>query len=65
MAALTGYLRIAADKHYFTDVLVGAIVGSAIGVAVPYFAHRPSTDAPDGPPAARGGVPAMSFGGAF
>ena len=31
LASATGYLRIAADKHYFSDVFVGAIVGSLIG----------------------------------
>lgn len=31
LATATGYLRIAADKHYFTDVFVGAIVGSTVG----------------------------------
>ena len=31
LAAGTGYFRIAADKHYFSDVFVGAIVGSLIG----------------------------------
>ena len=31
LATATGYFRIAADKHYFTDVLTGAIVGSLIG----------------------------------
>jgi membrane-associated phospholipid phosphatase len=40
-AAFTGYLRMAADKHYLTDVLVGAGVGSLIGWAVPYLFHRP------------------------
>ncbi|MET0283785.1 MAG: phosphatase PAP2 family protein [Polyangiales bacterium] len=39
LATLTGYLRIAADRHYFTDVLTGALVGSAIGVLVPWL-HR-------------------------
>ncbi len=39
-AAVVGYLRIAADQHYFTDVLVGAAAGSAIGFAVPYGFHR-------------------------
>ena len=34
-ASMTGWLRIAADKHYFTDVLAGMLVGSAVGVAVP------------------------------
>lgn len=34
LAAATGYFRIAADKHYFTDVLTGAIIGTAIGYMV-------------------------------
>jgi membrane-associated phospholipid phosphatase len=42
LLATTGsYLRIAADRHYATDVMTGAVVGSAIGFSVPYFAHRP------------------------
>jgi membrane-associated phospholipid phosphatase len=41
IAALTGYLRIAADKHYATDVITGAVVGSAMGFAVPFLFHRP------------------------
>ena len=40
-AATTGWLRIAADKHYFTDVVVGAFVGSAIGY---FIAHQRSKD---------------------
>jgi membrane-associated phospholipid phosphatase len=40
LAATTGYLRIAGDKHYFTDVLTGAVVGSFVGFAVPYWLHR-------------------------
>jgi len=39
-AALTSYLRIAADKHYATDVLTGALIGSATGFAIPYLFHR-------------------------
>ena len=35
VAAATAYLRIAADRHYASDVTAGAIVGSAIGGAVP------------------------------
>ena len=31
IASLTGYFRIAADKHYVTDVIVGSIMGSLIG----------------------------------
>jgi len=41
LATTGGYLRIAADRHYATDVIAGAVVGSAIGFGVPYFAHRP------------------------
>ncbi len=41
LAATATYLRIAADKHYFTDVFTGIAVGSAIGVLVPWLAHRP------------------------
>lgn len=36
----SGYLRIAADRHYLTDVITGALMGTAVGVAVP-FLHRP------------------------
>jgi membrane-associated phospholipid phosphatase len=40
-AALTvGYLRIAADRHYFTDVLTGAAIGTAMGVGVPFLFNR-------------------------
>jgi membrane-associated phospholipid phosphatase len=42
LATAGAYLRIAADRHYATDVLAGAIVGSAVGFGVPYFAHRPN-----------------------
>jgi membrane-associated phospholipid phosphatase len=36
-----GYLRIASDNHYFTDVAVGAFAGASFGFAIPYFLHRP------------------------
>jgi membrane-associated phospholipid phosphatase len=41
----TGYLRIAADKHWATDVLTGWALGAAIGYAVPHYLHRKHTDA--------------------
>ena len=57
LAALTAYLRVAADKHYATDVLMGAGVGAAIGWTTPgWWGHS-----------ARSGcqiVPAASPGGA-
>lgn len=40
IAAATGYLRIAADKHYFSDVMTGAVMGAAVGAGVPYLFHR-------------------------
>jgi membrane-associated phospholipid phosphatase len=45
LALGTGYLRIAADKHYASDVLVGAAMGGLFGAAIPYFLHRPQQDA--------------------
>lgn len=39
IAATTGYLRIAGDAHYLTDVLVGALFGTGIGIAVPLLFH--------------------------
>jgi membrane-associated phospholipid phosphatase len=43
LATTSGYLRIAADRHYASDVIIGAVVGSAIGFGIPYFGHRPET----------------------
>jgi membrane-associated phospholipid phosphatase len=39
LAATVGYLRLAADHHWLTDVATGAAVGAAIGVAVPRLFH--------------------------
>jgi membrane-associated phospholipid phosphatase len=41
LATTTSYLRIAADRHYMTDVLTGAALGSAVGLALPRLLHRP------------------------
>ncbi len=41
LSAATAYLRIAADKHYFTDVLTGTAVGIAAGLIIPrWMRHR-------------------------
>jgi membrane-associated phospholipid phosphatase len=77
LAAVTGYLRIAADKHYFTDVMTGAILGTAVGALVPLLLHARDGDifvpngtgtgsgpATAGPPGSA--VPAMvTLGGGF
>jgi membrane-associated phospholipid phosphatase len=39
-ATTAGVLRIAADMHWATDVIVGAVAGTAIGVSVPLALHR-------------------------
>jgi membrane-associated phospholipid phosphatase len=43
-AAATGvaYLRVAADRHWLSDVATGAALGTAIGVAMPLLLHRRS-----------------------
>ena len=38
-AAATGWLRIAADRHWATDVLAGAAAGSAVGYGLPVWLH--------------------------
>ncbi len=45
-AATVGYLRMAADEHYASDVLVGAAVGTAIGWAIPHFFHPRAANGP-------------------
>jgi membrane-associated phospholipid phosphatase len=41
IGAATAYLRIAADQHYLTDVVTGAVLGTGVGAGVPYLFHRP------------------------
>ena len=40
LSAATGYLRIAGDKHYFTDVVTGAAVGVISGLMIPRLMRR-------------------------
>jgi membrane-associated phospholipid phosphatase len=64
LALATGYLRIGADRHYFTDVLTGALVGAAIGFLVPYVFHRgnDATGATVASPTTRGSTPSSVIG---
>jgi membrane-associated phospholipid phosphatase len=39
-ATATAYFRLAADQHWFTDVVAGAAAGSAIGFLVPWLHSR-------------------------
>src|SRR5207302_645797 len=43
LGAATAYTRIAADRHYFTDTLAGALIGSTVGAAVPLVFHDHTT----------------------
>lgn len=46
-AAMTGLLRMMGDQHYATDVITGAVMGTAIGFLVPWalhFAHARPTE---------------------
>jgi membrane-associated phospholipid phosphatase len=45
MAAGVGYLRMAGDAHWLSDVLAGAAAGIAVGVAVPKLLHGPEAGA--------------------
>ena len=47
-AASVAYLRIAGDKHYFSDVVVGATVGTATGLIVPTLMRYDATATTDG-----------------
>jgi membrane-associated phospholipid phosphatase len=47
LAASVGLLRMAADKHYLTDVMTGALLGSAFGVALPLLLHGRVNERPD------------------
>jgi membrane-associated phospholipid phosphatase len=40
LGAATGYLRMAADKHYLVDVSTGAVAGTAAGILTPLLLHR-------------------------
>jgi membrane-associated phospholipid phosphatase len=39
LAALEGYLRITSGRHFPSDVIVGAVIGSSVGLIVPHL-HR-------------------------
>ena len=62
LGACISYLRIAADQHYLTDNLVGAVIGGLVGFAVPRIFHSPSPQPSTGS-ALR--APAFSFQFAF
>ena len=46
IATTSMYLRIASDQHYFTDNVMGAVVGGVVGAAVPLLFHGRINDQP-------------------
>jgi len=69
-ASIIGVLRVLADRHWATDVLIGSVVGLATGLALPYLLHygwdRSESDGVAFTTAPVSEQPAMlSFGGSF
>jgi membrane-associated phospholipid phosphatase len=68
-AASVGLLRMGADRHYLTDVLVGAAAGTLFGVGMPLLLHGRQEESQ--PQAARmsmnvsGGLGGVMFSGQF
>ena len=50
LASATSYLRLGCDRHYFTDVVAGVVVGTGVGIALPRLLH--GRDDEGGEPAA-------------
>jgi membrane-associated phospholipid phosphatase len=44
LASFTSYLRLGCDRHYFTDVLAGVVIGTGVGIAVPRLLHGDDDD---------------------
>jgi membrane-associated phospholipid phosphatase len=64
LAASVGWLRMAGDAHWLTDVVTGAAVGTILGVGLPRLLHgRTSAPAAAGSPAT--GAPALGVALAF
>lgn len=69
-ASIIGVLRVIADRHWATDVLIGSVVGLATGLLLPYLLHygwdRSESDSVAFTAAPLSEAPAMlSFGGSF
>lgn len=63
LATTTGVLRVAADRHYATDVIAGAVAGGLAGWLIPRI-HRAEDEAPAvaGIAASRGSGALLAFG---
>lgn len=59
----TGVTRIMSDRHFTTDVLVGAAIGFGSGYGLPWLLHYRTPHGGDARPANEGGVAVVPFGG--
>jgi membrane-associated phospholipid phosphatase len=50
VAGLTSSLRVRAGKHFYSDVLAGAVLGAGVGLAVPLLHYRGSATSSLGAP---------------
>lgn len=71
-ATIVATLRIVADRHYATDVIIGGVVGLATGFLLPYLLHYHQWSSSDATPtdvsgSARplSGAPLFSWAGSF
>jgi len=62
MASATGILRVKAGKHFWSDVMVGAVAGSAFGLLIPFLHKSPASESSR---ASDGYRNVFSFGFAF
>ncbi len=65
LAATTAGLRVAAGKHFWSDVLVGSLVGTAIGIVVPALHMRPDSGRNNAVEQRSSGAMPIMFSGAF
>lgn len=71
LAATVALLRVVADRHYITDVLVGALVGLGTGFLLPYLLHYQWDPRDEPPPDVRVSAsfplaaPALGYAGRF
>jgi membrane-associated phospholipid phosphatase len=61
LASTVGYLRVAAGSHFLSDVLVGAIIGSAIGYFIPKIHETDETSPEQLMPDNSARVPLIAF----
>lgn len=41
IAGFVAYLRVAAHRHWFSDVVIGSTIGSVVGAGLPLLLHHP------------------------